>query len=115
LRPAWTACPELAVLHLGWFEEGECEALLVLAQHVQGEFAGAFDDSVRAGISLDADHDQRWCEGALGHRIYRRRTDVALPIIGGHYVDPARDHAQRGLLGIGVIGTSGNLQSARQC
>jgi len=91
---------ELAAFERGRLEEGEGEALVLLAQHVEGEGLGVLDDRIGAAVGLDADDDQRRVERRLRHPVDRRRGDPALAVVGGQHVDAVGDHPQRSFLGV---------------
>src|SRR5262249_56136175 len=88
-------------LALGRLEEREGRGLLALAEDVQREGVGLLDHRVGVGIGLDADRDEGRGERRLGHPVHRGRRG-ARRALGGQDVQAVGNHAERGLLGVGI-------------
>jgi len=90
---------------IGRPKEGEREALVFLAEHVESKAFGRLNGLVGAGVRLDADYEQWRRERSLRHPVHRGCRDIAGAVFGGEHIDAIRNHAQHGLFGVGVHGS----------
>ena len=93
---------DLAVLHLGRLEERERERLLTFTENVQRERLRLLDERVPVRVGLHADDDERRLERHLRHPVHGARGHLPILVRRGQHVEAVGNHAQRGLLHVGV-------------
>ena len=78
------------------------ERLLTFTENVQRERLRLLDERVPVRVGLHADDDERRLERHLRHPVHGARGHLPILVRRGQHVEAVGNHAQRGLLHVGV-------------